>query len=147
MIFSIYATISFVSKTIQFETFAFTYVCENVSRQFSISLRSISFIIIFFRFVSIRFFFRHCRVHFLFANIVKNILLFIDLSIESCQMFQKSKTIKYSWKCVIDVSFLFILFWKNIDFFEIIILKKLTCCLFCLFFRFFFINRWSIWKN
>ena len=67
----------------------------------------------FFRYV---FFSRHFRVHFLFANIVKNVSSFIDLSIESCQMFSKLKTMKYSWNNVIEILFLFVLLWKSIDF-------------------------------
>ena len=50
------------------------------------------------RFHLFRFFFdfQEFLVRFLFANIVKNVLSFIDLSIESRQVFQKLKTMKYS---------------------------------------------------
>ena len=113
-----YAMITSVFKSIKFETFESTHVRENVSRQFSISRWfSISFIFFFSRFVSMRFFFRHFRVHFLFANIVKNVSSFIDLSIESRQVSQKLKAMKYSWRRAIEVSLLFILLWKSIDFF------------------------------
>ena len=60
--------------------------------------------------------FQEFLVRLLFADIVKSVLSSIDLSIESCQMLQKLRTMRYSRECVIDVSFLFVLLWESIDF-------------------------------
>ena len=119
------------SKHLNQHMFAKTF---RVNFRFRDDFRSHLFLFFLFRFA---FFFRHFRVHFLFANIVKNVSSFIDLSIESNQMFQKLKTMKYSWKCVIDVSFFFMLFWNNIDFFskKSLFWKIKTCCLFVYFVR------------
>ena len=86
-----HAMILFVSKSIKCEAFSATHVSMKQS------IRTSSFMFRFiFRFVSMRFFFQEFLVRLLFADIVKNVSSFIDLLIESCQVSQKSKIMKYS---------------------------------------------------
>ena len=130
-----HAMITFVFKSIKFETFAFTHVRENVFRQFSI-FHFISFTSFFFRFLKIFRSFsvcKHCQKRFV-------IYWFIDwvtsnvTKIENNKIFMKMRY----WRFVF---FRFVL--KKYWFFyfeKVIILKKSTCCLFvcCLFVHFFY---------
>ena len=52
------------------------------------------------------------------ANTVKSVLSHIELAIDSCQMLQELRTLKYSWECDSRVSFAFVLLWKSIDSFR-----------------------------
>ena len=126
--------ISFVSKSIKFETFESTHVRENFSRQFSIFSRSISFNF-FFRFVSMRFSFskifrrifvcKHCQKRFVIYRFIDWIKSNVS-KIENNEIFMKMRYWRF-------VSFHSALkkYWFLFE--KIIILKKLkhvVCLLF-----------------
>ena len=90
------ATILFVFETIEFEIFKFTHARENLSRQFSISILAT------FLFSILENLFNFLQ----FSNIVKNILSFVELTIESYQIFRKLRTNE-------DFYFEKVLIWKN----------------------------------
>ena len=138
-----HATISSASKSIKFETFESTHARENVSRQFSIFSRSIWFISFLFRFSRIFRSFsvcKHCQKRFVIYWFIDWITSNVS-KVENNEIFMKMRYWRFaSFHSTLRKYWLFY-------FEKIITLRKLTCCLFVVCSLFFFINRWSIWKN
>ena len=144
------AMIIFAFKSIKFEAFESTHARENLSRQFSIFSRSISFVFFSFRFVSMRFSFskifrsvsvcKHCQKRFVIYRFIDWIMSNVS-KVENNKIFMKMRYWRF-------VSFHSTLkkYWLFLE--KVITLRKLKHVVCLLFVRSFFsVNRWSIWRN